>query len=73
MATRRRHGVSVGGQPTKEVGRDSTRRGAAGEERSSQYFSRLDNDGAVDASEFVLAETDDARGRASSSSASMRR
>jgi hypothetical protein len=50
----------------EEVGRDSRRRGAAGEERSSQYFSRLDknNDGAVDASEFVLAETERIAARA---------
>ncbi len=50
----------------EETGRDSRRRGAAGEERSSQYFSRLDKngDGAVDTAEFVLAETERIAARA---------
>jgi EF-hand domain pair len=50
----------------EEAGRDPRRRGAAGEERSGQYFNRLDKngDGAVDASEFVLAETERIAARA---------
>ena len=50
----------------EEAGRDPRRRGAAGEERSGQHFSRLDKngDGVVDASEFVLAETERIAARA---------
>jgi hypothetical protein len=50
----------------EERGTDARRRGAAGEERSTQYFSRLDknNDGVVDAAEFVLAETERIAARA---------